>query len=74
MGRIQAYMRTYPDSVNLVNPPNMTMPNTLVALANNQYATPLLLVCGKKDDFLIDADGFMLESCRTALLNASRGD
>ena len=41
----------YPDSVNLVNPPNTTIPNTLAALPNNQYATPLLLVFGKNPFF-----------------------
>lgn len=38
---------TYPDSVNLVNPPNTTIPNTLAALPSNQYATDLELVLGK---------------------------
>jgi hypothetical protein len=38
----------YPDSVNLVSPPNTTIPNTLAVLANNQYATEFVLVLGKK--------------------------
>lgn len=40
---------TYPDSVNLVKPPNTTIPKTLTALPNNQYATDLSLTCGKLD-------------------------
>lgn len=38
---------TYPDSVNRVSPPKITMPKTLAALPNNQYATVLLDVSGK---------------------------
>jgi len=38
---------TYPDSVSRVRPPKMTMPKTLAALPNNQYATVLLDVAGK---------------------------
>lgn len=37
----------YPDSVNRVNPPNTTIPNTLAALPSNQYPTTLLVVSGK---------------------------
>ena len=40
---------TYPDSVRRVNPPKMTIPKTLAALPNNQYATFLLFVSGKYD-------------------------
>lgn len=40
---------TYPDSVSLVSPPNITIPKTLAALARSQYATLLLLVLGKLD-------------------------
>lgn len=40
---------TYPDSVRRVNPPKITSPNTLAALPNNQYATPLELTSGKLD-------------------------
>lgn len=32
---------TNPDSVSLVSPPNMTIPNTLAALPNSQYDTIL---------------------------------
>lgn len=39
--------KAYPDSVNRVRPPNTTIPKTLAALPNNQYATPFEDVCGK---------------------------
>lgn len=38
----------YPDSVNRVKPPNTTIPNTLAALANNQYATEFEVVSGNE--------------------------
>lgn len=38
---------TYPDSVNRVNPPNTTIPNTLPADARSQYATVFDEVSGK---------------------------
>jgi hypothetical protein len=38
---------TYPDSVNLVRPPNITIPNTDAALPNSQYATLFEVVSGK---------------------------
>lgn len=37
----------YPDSVSRVRPPNTTMPKTLAALPNNQYATDFDVVFGK---------------------------
>jgi hypothetical protein len=40
---------THPDSVKRVRPPKMTMPNTLAALPNSQYATELLVRFGKND-------------------------
>lgn len=46
----------YPDSVRRVNPPKMTIPKTLAALPNNQYATVLLDVSGK----LLANDTFLL--------------
>ena len=42
---------TYPDSVSRVKPPKMTMPKTLTALPNSQYATPLSLVLGQLLEF-----------------------
>ena len=42
---------TDPDSVSLVRPPNITIPNTLAALPSNQYATDFELVSGKNDFF-----------------------
>lgn len=45
--------KTYPDSVNRVNPPNTTIPKTLAALPSSQYATILELVSGKP--FLLEA-------------------
>jgi hypothetical protein len=41
----------YPDSVNLVKPPNTTIPNTLPAEASSQYATVFEEVSGKKPFF-----------------------
>jgi hypothetical protein len=41
--------RTHPDSVSLVRPPNITIPKTLAALPNSQYATILPLTSGKRD-------------------------
>ena len=41
----------YPDSVNLVSPPNTTIPKTLPADASSQYATALDEVSGKKAFF-----------------------
>jgi len=38
---------TYPDSVNLVNPPRTTIPNTNPDIPNNQYATLLEVLSGK---------------------------
>jgi len=38
---------THPDSVNLVRPPNTTIPKTLAALPMSQYATPLGFVLAK---------------------------
>jgi hypothetical protein len=35
--------------VSLVSPPNTTIPKTLAALANSQYATILSLTSGKRD-------------------------
>jgi hypothetical protein len=40
---------TYPDSVNRVKPPHITIPNTLAALPKSQYATFLSLVFGNAD-------------------------
>jgi hypothetical protein len=37
--------------VRRVKPPNMTIPNTLAALPNSQYATLFELVLGKEPDF-----------------------
>lgn len=45
--------QTYPDSVNLVNPPKITIPKTLAALPKSQYATVLLLTSGKRDFALV---------------------
>jgi hypothetical protein len=39
---------TYPDSVNLVRPPNTTIPKTLAALPRSQYPTDFELFSGKK--------------------------
>jgi hypothetical protein len=39
---------TYPDSVNRVRPPKTTIPKTLAADPNSQYATPFEDVFGKK--------------------------
>lgn len=47
---------SYPDSVNRVSPPNMTMPKTLAALPINQYATFFSEVSGKKALFVLEAD------------------
>lgn len=41
-------MNLYPDSVRRVRPPNTTIPKTLAALPNSQYATAFWLVLGKK--------------------------
>ena len=38
---------SYPDSVNLVRPPNTTIPKTLIALPMSQYPTPLGLDSGQ---------------------------
>lgn len=38
---------SYPDSVRRVKPPNTTIPKTLAALPNSQYATTFWLVLGK---------------------------
>lgn len=43
--------RKYPDSVSLVRPPKTTIPNTLPADANSQYATVFEDVSGKKPFF-----------------------
>ena len=43
--------QTYPDSVNLVKPPQTTIPKTLTALPISQYPTTLEFVSGKDDDF-----------------------
>jgi hypothetical protein len=44
--------KTHPDSVNRVNPPKTTIPNTLTALPTNQYATAFELFWGQeKVDF-----------------------
>lgn len=48
----------YPDSVRRVNPPRMTIPNTLAALPNNQYATRGLETWGKELSFAFVADAF----------------
>lgn len=40
--------RPYPDSVNRVRPPKTTMPKTLAALPNSQYATDFELVSGNE--------------------------
>jgi hypothetical protein len=57
LGRCRHHV--YPDSVNLVRPPNTTMPNTLAALPSSQYATDLELVSGK--NFLVEPD-FSIDS------------
>jgi hypothetical protein len=44
---------TYPDSVNRVNPPNTTIPNTLPADARSQYATVLEELSGKNAFFAL---------------------
>ena len=41
---------THPDSVSRVHPPNTTIPKTLAALTNSQYATAFELVSGKLDE------------------------
>jgi hypothetical protein len=41
----------YPDSVNLVSPPNTTIPNTLPADASSQYATAFDEISGKNAFF-----------------------
>jgi len=41
----------YPDSVNLVSPPNTTIPKTLPADASSQYATAFDEVSGKNAFF-----------------------
>lgn len=56
----------YPDSVNLVNPPQMTIPNTLAALPSNQYATLLLLVSGHEDFLAIVPAASALTPCANA--------
>lgn len=43
------YQSTYPDSVNRVKPPKITIPKTLAALPSSQYATALSLILGKLD-------------------------
>lgn len=58
--------RIYPDSVSLVSPPNMTIPNTLAALANSQYATTLSLTSGKRD-FAVEA---LCSSDRAAVVDS----
>ena len=52
----------YPDSVNLVDPPNTTIPKTLPAEANSQYPTALLDNSGQKP-FLPSEAPFLLASC-----------
>lgn len=42
-----------PDSVSLVNPPNTTIPKTLVADARSQYATLFDDVSGKEEPFAL---------------------
>lgn len=44
----------YPDSVNLVNPPNTTIPNTNPALPSSQYPTTLSLVSLNHGPFASD--------------------
>lgn len=57
---------TYPDSVNLVNPPKTTIPKTLVALPSSQNATDLWLIFGKLD--------FLPEVSASAALAAAESD
>lgn len=56
----------YPDSVNLVNPPNTTMPKTPAALPSSQYATFLSLVLGQLEDLPV------LFEAASAIADASR--
>ena len=63
---------TYPDSVNRVRPPNTTMPNTLAALPNNQYATPFEDVSGKNR--LPEAFAFCLSALEIVWLKELSGD
>lgn len=63
-----------PDSVNLVSPPNTTIPNTLTADPRSQYATDFLDTSGHED-------ALELEECSPALafapmfwLSAPRGE
>ena len=59
-----------PDSVNLVKPPNTTIPNTLAALPSSQYATDLWLTSGKPVFVLV----LLVLSIPIVLLNAPSGD
>lgn len=45
----QGEASSHPDSVSLVKPPKITMPNTLAALPSNQYATVFSLTSGNLD-------------------------
>jgi hypothetical protein len=58
----------YPDSVNLVRPPNTTMPKTLAALASSQYATLLSLVSGKLEAFSLTLEA---SDARTSTLDVN---
>lgn len=58
----------YPDSVNLVRPPNTTIPKTLAALPKSQYATDFELVSGKELFLNLSA------SSTIVLLNETRGE
>jgi hypothetical protein len=60
---------TYPDSVNLVNPPKTTIPNTLAAEPKSQYATMFEEVSGKNPVF----GGSLSAALEMVLLNDFNG-
>ena len=62
---------THPDSVNLVRPPNTTIPKTLAALPNSQYPTTVPSCFGKNVGF---AGTILCWSLRKAWLRESKGE
>lgn len=59
----------YPDSVNLVNPPRITIPNTSPADPMSQYPTPLLLISGKSG-FAFFSAASLIACCPRAMPSA----
>lgn len=61
---------SHPDSVNLVNPPRTTIPNTNPADPISQYPTPLLLTSGK-NGFAFFSAASLIACCPRAMSSAS---